>query len=90
MSYQTNSKTVFHVKLRGVPFGLYRWGRQHSGGVVLRAGPLGHVQLQHYRMKLVGKQAEGRRGEHGVKLSWWGVAGRRRKRSAGFSFFLHL
>jgi hypothetical protein len=82
-----NSKTRVHFKVCGQPFGIYTWSRYHykTGGVVFRIGPLGHVQVQQYRCKLVGKMAEGRRGQHGLKVSFWGVRGRRRKRSIGIS-----
>ena len=77
-----NSKTRLHFKVAGQPFGVYTWSRNfwRTGGVVFRVGPLGHVQLQHFRCQLVGKHVDGRRGKHGLSISWWGINGRRRKR----------
>jgi hypothetical protein len=86
-AYRSNSKRVFVVRRRDgrVFLGAWRWSRNHwrTGGIVFRVGELGHVQFQQYRMKLVGRKADGRRGRHGVTVSWWGVRGRRRKRSLG-------
>jgi hypothetical protein len=80
--------TLFHAKPFGVPFGLYGWKRRGASGLIARLGPLGHVQVQQYRCRLVGKKKDGRRGQHGVKLSVWGVSGRRRKRSIELSVHL--
>lgn len=84
------SRTRIHFKVAGHPFGVYTWSRRSKsiGGTVVRVGALGHVQLQHYRGRLVGKTAEGRRGKHGVMVSWWGVNGRRRKRAIELSVHL--
>jgi hypothetical protein len=80
------SRTLFHWKPNGNKhwtLGVYRWKRNgydnRSGhrGLVLRVGPLGHVQLQTYRLHL----AEGRRPLRSFQVSIWGVVGRRRKRS---------
>lgn len=89
-SRRDNSHTRVHFKILGHPFGVYTWSRSQwrVGGVVVRLGPLGHVQAQHYRCQLVGKHAEGRRGKHGVKLSCWGVRGRRHKRAVEFAVYL--
>jgi hypothetical protein len=82
--------TMFHFKVRGVPFGLYRWRRNLTDGFVMRVGPLGHVQLQCYRMRIMGgmKRRDGRRGKHGIALHFWGVAGRRRKRGIDIGVIL--
>ena len=87
----TSNRTVFHFKIRGQPFGLYRWSRNHNDGIVARVGPLGHVQLQLYRMRIYGRGAQrrdGRRGKHGIALHFWGTAGRRRKRGVDIGVIL--
>lgn len=75
------SRTVVHVKPLGVPFGAYRWRHHHGGGVqtgvVCRVGPLGHFQVQWF----VEDTGGGRRLNRQIKLSFWGVSGRRRKRA---------
>lgn len=75
------SKTRVRFQVAGQPFGVYTWSRDRKAGLVVRVGPLGHLQVDTYRCKLVGLRADGRRGKHGVKLSCWGVSGRRRKKA---------
>lgn len=83
-------KTVFHFKVRGVPFGLYRWRRNRTEGFVTRIGPCGHVQVQFYRMRILGhgEKRDRRRGKHGVAVHWWPVSGRRRKVGIDVGFIL--
>ena len=89
-----SNSTIFHTKIRGQPYGLYKWTRSPSAdikgntGYVLRAGPLGHLQLQIYNGHRVGKPHEHRRNKHGLKLSAWGIRGRRRKRSIELNIHL--
>lgn len=87
---RATNKTVFHCKVMGQPFGLYRWRRNNNDGFVARIGPVGHVQVQFYRMRLFGRgeRRHGRRGKHGVAVHWWGVSGRRGKRGIDIGVIL--
>lgn len=82
---QDNSKTVMFFKIRGIPFGIFKWSRHYgkTKGVVLRLGSIGHFQLQISKKRVVGHAKEGRRKRHYIQLSKWGVNGRRRKISLG-------
>lgn len=75
------SRVVAHIKPLGIPFGVYHWRRSRNGGTgrgfIFRVGPLGHVQVQWYSEDI----GEGRRLNRQIKLSFWGVSGRRRKRA---------
>ena len=73
------SKTIAHIKPLGVHLGAYRWRRHTPGGsargIIFRVGPLGHFQIQWFVENMGG----GRRLNRSVKLSFWGVSGRRAK-----------
>jgi len=70
---------------------MYYWQRNHTDGVVFRIGPLGHVQIQLYRMRILGRgkaRRDGRRGKHGVAVHFWGISGRRKKRGIDIGVIL--
>lgn len=70
--------TLWRREMFGHPFGLYKWtkGRGLIRGLVLRAGPLGHVQANIRS----GRRDNGRRAFRTLQISFWGVRGRRGKR----------
>lgn len=83
MTNRSRSKSwaIYHRRWHGTHYGVYRWERAGSGGIVFRVGRLGHVQGQVFHGRQVGKAIDGRRKKHGVMVSWWGVNGRRRKKA---------
>jgi hypothetical protein len=82
------SKTILMIRWpRGkVAVGLFRWGRktrgvEHTRGWTLRLFRFGHLNLSVHNNRQTGPLSEGRRRNHGIMLSWWGLSGRRRKRA---------
>lgn len=87
--YHGKNWAVFNIKKFGTTFGMYRWEKPGRGGVVFRAGPLGHVQLMRYYNKVQGgHRGETRRRKHGFALHWWGISGRHLKRGIDIGVIL--
>lgn len=83
------SKRIFFFKIGEQPYGAWHWQRNRNMGIVVRVGPLGHIQLQAYRCKFYGHgEHDGRRGRHGIDLHFWGISGRRSKKGFGFHIYL--